>query len=316
MKTKHYRSAGLLIESDFELPGLARHATGTGPAQLRYLRADEKPSAPSNPTMEGADWASDGRRFYLTVPDVAEFLIWDNGTVEVWPTSESQTNIAAFLVGSVLGIALHMRRIVTLHASAVQVGGGAVLFCGDSGAGKSTMAAALQSHGFTVLCDDLCAIELTNGEGAIAHSDGRKLKLWEDTIGALGLQAKRGARVHNQLDKFFVQGDEAAKSFLPVRAVFELAQNEGASEPKLFEMPMADAAAMIRQNAYRPFLVRHLKDEALYFEAAVVLLRQAVLLRLERHHDFDEIEKVVDIVLRQSPVAGLRHRPSALHQER
>ena len=45
-----------------------------------------------------------------------------------------------------ISILLHQRGYVTLHASCVNLGSGAVAFLGDSTAGKSFIAAALHAH--------------------------------------------------------------------------------------------------------------------------------------------------------------------------
>lgn len=298
LAAKHYRSAGLVIESDFELPGLVEYHIGSKPTDLRYVHALREPHPPVAPTMRGSNWSSDESSFHLTVPDVAVFDVSVDGTVKVWPKANEQRDIAAYLVGSVLGIALHFRKIVTIHASAVQVGEGAVLFCGDSGAGKSTMAAAFQRNGFCVLSDDLCALEISDAS-VVTHSDGRKLKLWQDTIGALGLHSSKGDPVQKRIDKFFVDSKTVSEAILPVCAVFELVSTEGQGGPRTLELSLADAAAMIRRNAYRPFLVQHLNDEILYFETAVALLRQAGLYKLERPFEYDEIDKVVQAVTRR-----------------
>ncbi|WP_139188462.1 HPr kinase/phosphorylase [Aliiruegeria lutimaris] len=297
MKVKTYRSAGLVIESEFDLPGLVEDTEGAGVPQLRFVHAKCAPTALVDPTSTGPYWQSDGTHFHFTEPDVAVFDISAEGTVSVWPKSENPDEIAAYLVGSVLGIALHMRKIVTLHASAVEIAGGAVLLCGPSGSGKSTMAASLHRRGFTLLCDDLCAIEVSD-DGAIAHSDGRKLKLWEDTIKALGLQDAKGRAVHRRYDKFFVDGGVLPRDRFPIRAIFELTTEDAKGDPRSMPLPLAEAAICIRRNAYRPFLVQHLKDEELYFEAATALLRQSEIYRVVRKHHFDELDRVVDLVLR------------------
>lgn len=289
----------MVIESSFALPGLSGAAIGAGPPDLRYVRATAAPETLHGPEMTaGFNWSRDLKVCHFNAPGVAVFQITRDGIVSVWALTDDVDDIAAYLVGSVLGIALHLRRIVTLHASAVEVDGGAVLFCGESGAGKSTMAAALQKRGYSVLSDDLCAIEMTP-EGAIMHSDGRKIKLWDDAIGKLELRGERGKPVQKGFEKYFVDAGVGEQHSAPVRFVFELAYRERMATPTVSAVPAADAASLIRHNAYRPFLVEQLKDEGMYFNATVALLRQSRIMRLERAHDLDKIDVVVEALLAQ-----------------
>ncbi len=56
-----------------------------------------------------------------------------------------------------------LRGLPSLHGSAVAKSGNAIVCIGDSGAGKSTVAAALCSIGFELLADDVVALELIDG---------------------------------------------------------------------------------------------------------------------------------------------------------
>jgi hypothetical protein len=72
------------------------------------------------------------------------------------------------LVGPALLVALALRGTFCLHASAVRMGRAAVVFCGESGAGKSTIARELAlatDAGFCLLGDD--AVPVTTGLGSV-----------------------------------------------------------------------------------------------------------------------------------------------------
>lgn len=59
-----------------------------------------------------------------------------------------------------ISILLHQRGYVTLHASCVNLGLGAVAFLGDSAAGKSYIAAALHARGHAVVADDVTVVDV------------------------------------------------------------------------------------------------------------------------------------------------------------
>jgi hypothetical protein len=64
-----------------------------------------------------------------------------------------------------LTLALQRARpdLLFLHAAAVELDGRAVVMCGSSGTGKSTMTFALLHHGFGYLSDELAPIEVESG---------------------------------------------------------------------------------------------------------------------------------------------------------
>lgn len=96
-------------------------------------------------------------------------LRYDDGTLFVinsagseihawWPPATTFEDTVTYLAGPVLGFVLHLRGILNLHASAVDVGGRALVLLGPAGAGKSTTAAAFARQGVPVLTDDLAAL--------------------------------------------------------------------------------------------------------------------------------------------------------------
>ncbi len=67
------------------------------------------------------------------------------------------------LLGPVLAFWLEQRGIVALHASAVALDGAAVAFLAPSGAGKSSLAAALVATGGELVTDDVLAVDERGG---------------------------------------------------------------------------------------------------------------------------------------------------------
>lgn len=97
-------------------------------------------------------------RFYSTC-DVRISRDLRLATVHMYPHADP--GIAAVLAGgTVLAFILSMRGAAVLHASAVQVGDGAVAFVGGSGMGKSTSATLMCADGAKLITDDLLVLDL------------------------------------------------------------------------------------------------------------------------------------------------------------
>ncbi|NBV24387.1 MAG: hypothetical protein EBS05_21015 [Proteobacteria bacterium] len=177
----HYRAYNLVIESPTPLPPLPADGTGGPPdvvIRQASVAADGLPVARSRRAFahvgENVVW--------LDVKGVARFLI-ERGeaiTFEPYAGADDDT-LRLYLLGSGLGALLHQRGHLVLHANAVQVGDGAVLFAGVSGAGKSTTAAVFHQKGYRVIADDVTAVD---GEGR-ALGGSPHLKLWEDALDQL-----------------------------------------------------------------------------------------------------------------------------------
>lgn len=70
--------------------------------------------------------------------------------------------IRSILLGRMMAYLLRQRGWLALHASAARVNGRGVLFLGESGAGKSTTAAALHTTGHRVLTDDIAPVRVSD----------------------------------------------------------------------------------------------------------------------------------------------------------
>lgn len=81
-----------------------------------------------------------------------------------------------------------------LHGSAVMIEGGAVAFVGETGRGKSTLAASFASAGHPVITDDCLMLE-HGRDGLRAVPTYPSLRLWEDAADTLGRPLGRRQQV-------------------------------------------------------------------------------------------------------------------------
>ncbi len=121
-------------------------------------------------------------------PTVGSFAIRDGREVILDPLPGADPEwVRLFLLGAVIGVALHQRRLAVLHASAVSVDGSAVAFVAFKGWGKSTTAAALEARGHRLLTDDVLALQLAGrGRPPLAWPSFPQMKLPPDAVEALG----------------------------------------------------------------------------------------------------------------------------------
>lgn len=96
------------------------------------------------------------------------------------------------IASSAICTLLALREDLALHASAVEVGGRAIVFCGPTTRGKSTLARKLGEAGFPVLGEDGIAISL-EGE-PVAFPGARGIRVRQEGGGSVALAPDPGPR--------------------------------------------------------------------------------------------------------------------------
>jgi hypothetical protein len=195
----HCFAYGLRIRSDTLIPGLPSSRThhdvpdldihckaspesGASVVEVHLPPRDltrvptSLPAAVPDETPALAIVYDDGVRFEI---DGAARTIWCS-----WPPTSTLEDVATYLLGPILALVLRLRGTVCLHGSAAIVDGGAVLFVGAAGSGKSTTAAALAQAGCSVIADDVAALDMIDGGFAVRPAYPA-LRLWPDAVASL-----------------------------------------------------------------------------------------------------------------------------------
>lgn len=159
---------------------------------------------------------------------------WSDGVC-----ASSLNDVAALLIGPVMGYVLRAHGHACLHASVLQIGSQAVAFVGCKGAGKSTLAASLAQEGYPVLSDDAAAVSRSSA-GWIVHPGSPRIRVTADTASALGLQLRELPLVMTGSDKRYVHLalEEPARGAwrfgtqsLPLRAIYSLEREANLRAP-------------------------------------------------------------------------------------
>jgi hypothetical protein len=138
---------------------------------------------------DGTVWSDTYRvesGFLLRFPGLADFQVEDNGRViRCWPVPDLSTHsIQHLYLNQVLPLALSRQGKLVFHASAVEIDGYAVAFLGESGKGKSTLAAGFAISGFRFLTDDGLMVEPSD-DGYWILPSHPSIRLWQDSEAAL-----------------------------------------------------------------------------------------------------------------------------------
>ena len=127
-----------------------------------------------------------GAGYLLRFPELADFEVSADGfSVQGFPApGVPSPTVEHLYLNQVMPLALSRQDKLVLHGSAVDIGGQGVAFLGESGRGKSTLAASFATAGTRFLTDDGLLLDWVDGRCMVIPSHP-SIRLWEDSQDAL-----------------------------------------------------------------------------------------------------------------------------------
>jgi hypothetical protein len=189
---------GLCIHSSIDLPELPPCAAA--PADVHVSLGYVRRVCPVLTDDGCAFWAKPGEA-KLFYDGVGAFHISNGSRIVVEPADGvDEREIRFFILGPAMGMLLHQRGLLPIHANAVEIDGVAVLFTGFSGRGKSTLAAMLCSRGHRLVADDICPVDVSRPRPVVMPGIPQ-IRLLPESIRTLG-ESMSGPTVHPRTDKY------------------------------------------------------------------------------------------------------------------
>jgi hypothetical protein len=294
-----YTAYGLGIESNFHLPTLAQLSTGCD-LRIRHEVVPLPSDLPVDTGWSGLQFSKvTPEEVLATVPRVAEIRVRRGREIQIRQYAGTDLQFLQLLVcGPVLAIVLYQLGAVVLHASAVEIDGAAVLFSGESGWGKSSLAAALHARGHRVITDDVTALFFQDGEYVVPGGPGQ-LKLGADVVETLGLREQSLPLIHPQSSKHALRpstGSEwlAGTAAVPLRRLFFL---DPESASGLIE-PLAPQQALVEllRLSYGVHRLLPAAPPDRYFMRCSAIARGTGAARLSRRPTVDTLPALAETV--------------------
>ncbi len=168
---------------------------------------------------------------YLWWPRLFEFIVSPDGRRIFYRCLDQRRRegFLTYLLGHALSFALIKRGLEPLHGTAVVIGGGAVVFLGDSGYGKSTLAATFLRCGHQLLTDDLLIVRPGTGREMLAYPGPPRIKLIEQGADKLLPGLRERAPMNTGRGKLVIplSGRADFADGVPLRAFYVLTPPRG-----------------------------------------------------------------------------------------
>jgi hypothetical protein len=189
-----YRFCDITLSSNVSLSELPYSQSKDADCTFELLSARE----PANGPLEwfhrwllpdGSAWLALARLendYLLRFPNLADFLVsGDKKAIHCYPaTGIPLETVKHLFLDQVLPIILAGQSKLALHASAVATSAGAIAFAGETGQGKSTLAASFAVAGLPLMSDDCLLLQEVDCS-LLALPSYPGLRLWNETIAAL-----------------------------------------------------------------------------------------------------------------------------------
>lgn len=218
---------GLRLRSDLALPELPAASHGAPDITVRLGRIDLPAPQPREEDDGAAAVQPDGAFLYY-YPGAGMFLVRGGREIMIDPApGADEPLLRIYLLGPAMGLLLHQRGELALHASAVCIDGQAVAFLGESGEGKSTLAAFLHRRGHAIVTDDVLVIRPDSAGVPLAHPGFAQIKLWPESVEAFGDDPADLPQLHASFEKRFYRPERGfAGRPLPLRQIYVLAEDD------------------------------------------------------------------------------------------
>ncbi len=237
--------------------------------------------------------------FYLRFPGLADFEISADGrSVRCFPAPHvDDTTPEHLYLNQVLPMVFSNAGKFVFHASAVELGGGAVAFAAESGRGKSTLAAYFVAKGHRLLTDDALFLE-PSGDSFDVFPSHPSIRLFADSGKMLtDRQAAKAPPLHFTSKTRFLAGETFGHCLEPrtLRTIYFL--GDGRSPGVEFRrLSVAEVLMELVRNSF----ILDVEDRAtmrLHFDRLTEVAGKNTCYSLDYPRRFDNLDHVYEAMI-------------------
>lgn len=288
-----YSAYGIHFESDIELPELL--TCNEGSAEVKIVSGNI-PNEIYSPIVQNELYQVAKNEFLFRVDGVAGYYVKNGEQIIIQPFSQDLRRLRLYLLGTVMGVLLMQRGLLPIHGSAVVVEGHCIIFTGVSGAGKSTVAAALHKIGHFLLADDVAAVKFDKNGLPWVQFGYPQQKLWQLSVSMLGINTIPLRRICEDMDKYAVPVPAGFWRYpILLNAVYEI-NVQSANNISIVPVNGVEKIATIMNHTYRSEMLAGLDLKLAHFEKCATMAKQIPLFRLSRPESVPSLDRQIDVL--------------------
>ncbi len=307
----HFRCFGLHFSSELSFPEFFAEEDGSNSGVDVTIHCGETPMhlpAARILQLPYQYWEGKTGECLLTVQDVARYYVVNGNSITIQPNPNAHPDyLRLFLFGSAFGALLHQRGYLPLHGSAVQMPDGrAAVFLGKTGAGKSTLAAALCLRGHTPLSDDISPLR-KDASGALWIYPGLpQHKLGQKSLMELCLSPATTQKVRLSVEKYFLSITGSSIMPVPLGMLYELKPSD-ITRVEMDSMPFKNITQLeiLTRHTYRAGFALQLGQNTDYLPLLGAVANHAPITRIKRPHETWSLPACVERVEADWQQAGI-----------
>jgi hypothetical protein len=166
----------------------------------------------------------EGNNYWLRFPKIADFhLTPDNSNIIAYRyTDIPDETIRHLLLDQVIPRLLSHQGNQILHASCIKTADSALVFCGESGWGKSTLAAFFHSQGYPILTDDCLLLKTNDSDEVFGIPNYQGIRLFQDSLSLFPEERKTTPVAHYGTKKRIITESNSSNQATQIKAIFIL----------------------------------------------------------------------------------------------
>lgn len=294
----HYKVYGLIVKSQVLLPELIvanDDEIGNIDVDVTYgIMPEEVKKMLDN----GITCKLEKDSMWFSVNNVGHYYITKGKTIVVEPHENAdKAQIKAFLLGSAFGFLLIQRNKLAIHGGTILIDDKAVIFTGDTGAGKSTMTAAFRAKGYSFMSDDVSVIGQFEDGTHIIYPGYPQQKLCKDAVKNMGYNPEDFVMIGDDREKYIIPAKESfVNNHTVIRAIIELSIGDE-DEVEISEVLGSEKIILLMKNIYRIEVTRFAGLSREYFRKCLDTVKNIPIYKLKRPRERHTVEEQISIIL-------------------
>jgi hypothetical protein len=287
-----YQAFGFILNSDLRFNELETTA-GVADVEIHKVTINVPDEWLNN---KGLRTKASKSEILIGISNIVNFQIINGKQLYYHPLEAFHSGKARlYMLGVGFSAIIHQRGLLPLHASSLVKEGKALLICGESGAGKSTTAAALLQQGFQLLADDITVIRINEEGRAVAYPGFPHMKLWPESAEMLGIDNECLSEFAPDITKRGMKVSEAFQQHaVEIAAIVFITKGGTALQFSLLNG--AEKARILINNTFRLRFVNDTEQYTNYFELVAKTGNACKMLSVKRPDNLNTLTEVTRII--------------------